>query len=269
VKTYLEDLGGSRGSNPVTSKILYPKEQTITLDGDTIAYVNPQDKFGADMVADRRKDYLIYKEFKREGILSEGSTFIDLGAHWGTHSLYVRKIIGQNGNIFAAEPNPENVELLEKSIEENSIKNIEPINVAVTSSVGQSDLMVPGQSSMSALADYDDFDSYSKIQVETTTIDKIIERKDISSVDLLKMDIQGAEADAIKGMHEAVELIEHMYIDFHSGQVSETETKEFFDWLDQRGELYFVEDSKIQWDKRVNQPDQLTGYPELLWVNDS
>ena len=58
-------------------------------------------------------------------ILSEGDTFVDVGANIRLMSLFATSIVKDTGKIIAFEPNPETMRILKSNIELNNASNIE------------------------------------------------------------------------------------------------------------------------------------------------
>src|ERR1700683_695223 len=69
--------------------------------------------------------------------VSAGDTVYDIGANIGYVSLSLAKRVGPNGRVIAFEPVPRNVDLLRKSIEVNSLKNIKLLDCAASDRCGE------------------------------------------------------------------------------------------------------------------------------------
>ena len=92
---------------------------------------------------DEEEAMMVKNNIKRDEIV------VDLGAHIGYYTLMMAKLVGQNGKVFAFEPEPRNLKLLYKNIEVNSYKNIEVVPKAVSDIDGECTLFV-GQESFGA-----------------------------------------------------------------------------------------------------------------------
>ncbi len=78
--------------------------------------------------------------------LSEGDTFVDIGAYIGYYSIVARNIVGESGKVIAFEPNPESYRMLKKNIELNKYENCIPENIAITDKEGSVRLFIsPGE----------------------------------------------------------------------------------------------------------------------------
>jgi len=126
----------------------------------------------------------------------EGDTIVDCGAYGGAFSLYAAKLVGDNGKVVAFEPDKENYKLLLRNIELNNLKNVIALNKGVWSknTILPFDNIHAGTSSF-----FSDGRKGSFIDTEVVTLDKELERIGIRKVDFIKMDVEGAEIEAIKG----------------------------------------------------------------------
>ena len=141
-------------------------------------------------------------------ILKEGITVLDLGANIGYYSLLAGKQIGEKGKVFAFEPWHESFSLLQKNIEVNGFKNIIPVAKAVSNQCGRQKLFLasdPGQHSLGGDANCE------SVEVDVTSVDEFVREQNIS-VDLVKMDVEGAEMSVLEGMAETISKNPHIKI---------------------------------------------------------
>ena len=136
-----------------------------------------------------------------KNILKKGNTFVDVGANIGLMSIFASKIIKETGNVFAFEPNPITNKILKQNIELNNLSNIKTSNYAIgknndyakiydnwDSSRGSSSLIKPEKESQSYNVEIISLMDY------FTKLDK--------RIDLIKLDIEGYEIDALEGAKE-------------------------------------------------------------------
>jgi FkbM family methyltransferase len=148
---------------------------------------------------------------------TDNPIIIDIGANVGIVSFYFAKKY-PNSKIFAYEPHPINYQNLIEGIKANNITNIYPFNLAVFS---KSDLDVKihlheNNTSASSVFRYLPEDPY--VTVKTISLEDILKQNNISYIDFLKIDCEGAEFDILENTkmfyHEEI-LIENMFIEFH------------------------------------------------------
>ena len=130
-------------------------------------------------------------------LLRPGMTVVDVGAHIGYFTRICAARIGKNGHLFAFEADSENFDLLRKNTAK--FANISLIPLAVSSHVGTVDFYhLPASTGChSTLAPEG---AAKKVSVEATTLDLFVAEQVKRPVDLLKMDIEGGEWEAFKGM---------------------------------------------------------------------
>ncbi|MFT3912051.1 MAG: FkbM family methyltransferase [Ferruginibacter sp.] len=150
-------------------------------------------------------------------IIKEGDTVIELGAHIGYISLYFSKLAGTAGKLYVFEPGANNLPYTRANINNSKIKNIELIEKAVSDENGTATFYlenITGQSN-SLVKDYrvtkkiqsKTFTELQKnaVEVETIRLDDFVKQRNIKKVDFVKIDIEGAEYMAIKGMQNILD----------------------------------------------------------------
>ena len=135
----------------------------------------------------------------------KGDVVIDAGACWGETSLYFAHEVGKEGRVFAFEFIPSNLDVLYKNIAANPklADEVTVVEQPVWDQDGQILYYVdwgPG-SRVSFKKLREDF---SDTQCATTTIDCIVEKFSLPQVDFIKMDIEGAELNALKGAEKTI-----------------------------------------------------------------
>ena len=130
-----------------------------------------------------------------------GDIVVDAGARIGTFSAKISAAVGETGRIIAIEPEPHNFACLRKNIEANHLHNVIPIQKMLWSGTGQLPLYLSGNAAAhSAYCDPFYSSTGESILVEAEALDGILESLGIGSVDFIKMDIEGSEIEALKGM---------------------------------------------------------------------
>ena len=141
------------------------------------------------------------KHFKDS--LKEGATAVDIGTNIGYYTIIAGKKIGPRGKVFAYEPNKDSFSLLKQNIEINNFCNVTPLNIALSDSSGERVLYFGDNKCTHSFADNR---KTGKNQVVTTdTLDNSLKKYGSPRVDVIKMDIEGAEILALEGMTETIE----------------------------------------------------------------
>jgi len=125
---------------------------------------------------------------------SEG-VFVDIGANGGMHTIpSARKM---EGRVIAIEPESKNFEILKKNIRLNGLKNVIAINKGCFSRRGKLTFYLDDGIGGHSFINKDIGHKHVKINVDT--LDNILKKLKIKRVDLIKIDVEGAEADVLKG----------------------------------------------------------------------
>jgi FkbM family methyltransferase len=136
-----------------------------------------------------------------------GDTVVDIGAGDGTDTLIFSKLVGDTGRVIAVEAHPQTLRLLRATCKYNNLKNVEIVPKAIMSTAGtvamtDSDLHVENRAEANA-------NSATGNIVPATTLDDLFDSLHLDRVALLKMNIEGAELDALGGMARAIGKVEH------------------------------------------------------------
>ena len=151
-------------------------------------------------------DYLtnLTEPYDRYSKLKRGDVIFDVGASIGEQSIIYAKKVGSEGLVIAIEPSPERISYLKKNIVINRLGNIKLFEGAVWSNVGIIKLepyglgpkgfKIGGRGS-------------ELVKVNAYTLDKIASHFGVEKIDFLKMDIEGGEVEALKGISMPVKSI--------------------------------------------------------------
>ncbi len=130
--------------------------------------------------------------------LKPGDFFIDAGAYHGWYALVASNLVGDSGRVLAFEPNPGAFATLVRNIGLNRRLNIQAFNVALSSTNGNVWLHKgPGDESPSALAQIPG--GIGRERVTARRLDDILADAKVKRVALMKIDVQGSEADLLRG----------------------------------------------------------------------
>ncbi|MCD5383454.1 FkbM family methyltransferase [candidate division WOR-3 bacterium] len=135
---------------------------------------------------------LVKREIKR------GNVVLDLGANIGYYTLIFAKLVGEEGKVFAFEPDPTNFALLEKNVEMNGYKNVMLIQKAVSNKSGKLKLYL-SENSMGDHAIFNLYEGCKFIEIEAIRLDDYFKNYE-GKIDFIKIDTEGAEEQAIQSM---------------------------------------------------------------------
>jgi len=136
-----------------------------------------------------------------ERILRPGMTALDIGAHHGYYTLLASMLVGSQGRVIAFEPSPRERIRLERHLRLNKCVNVSVEQKALGSKPGEADLfMVEGAEDYCNSLRPPVVDARSrKIRVLVETLDQFLASNHIGSIDFVKLDVEGAELDVLKG----------------------------------------------------------------------
>ncbi|MGL5074391.1 MAG: FkbM family methyltransferase [Waterburya sp.] len=137
--------------------------------------------------------------------LHQGAVFYDIGANVGFFSIIAARLVGNTGKVYAFEPGEGNANSIRHNARLNNFNQIEVIEKAVSDTPGEGELLLAKYSGGHALATADaPPDLAGTVTIELVTIDDLIAQNQIQPPNFVKVDIEGAELDALKGMTETI-----------------------------------------------------------------
>jgi FkbM family methyltransferase len=134
--------------------------------------------------------------------LRSGYTFYDVGANAGFFSLLAARLVGPAGRVYSFEPLPENVTTLREQISINSLANCQVIETAVSDRSGRALFLPAADNAMghllsSARKSPPETNASPATEVTTISIDDFV--GDHRAPDMMKIDVEGAEASVLAG----------------------------------------------------------------------
>jgi FkbM family methyltransferase len=167
--------------------------------------------------------------------LYEGEIFIDIGANVGSYSLVASSLVGRTGRVYAFEPAGNVFERLTENIAMNGLKNIIAEKKAILDKNGSVDIYLSRHDNlgMSSIFHHSSESGVSE-RVETISLDDYAEMKGLQRISLIKIDIEGAEMLALRGMRKVIEKFRpRILIELKEETVagSEYQVKDIIDFL--------------------------------------
>jgi FkbM family methyltransferase len=132
-------------------------------------------------------------------LLKKDDIFYDIGSSVGLISVIAAKCL-TNGTVISFEPDKENLKCLNENYSINNLSNYKILNLAVGDEKGILKLYTSGSSGFSpSLEKVNGIDTF--VEVEVETIDYLIEKENLPFPTIVKIDIEGPEFMALKGMN--------------------------------------------------------------------
>ena len=152
--------------------------------------------------------HLLFRDGFEEGeqnfvlhFLQAGMVVLDVGAHHGLYTLLASKKVGPQGHVIAFEPSPRELRRLQWNLFLNRCRNVRVVPSALGSGEGTAELFVclGRETGCNSLRPPAVSEPVRKIQVWVTTLDHYLQRTGMSKVDFMKLDVEGAELEVLKG----------------------------------------------------------------------
>lgn len=138
-------------------------------------------------------------------LLRAGDVFVDVGANWGYFSLAAAHRVGPGGRVVAFEPEPRLYRMLSANIAANGIRIIAAHQCAVAAGPGEIAFAAfqPDEGNWGvshAVAS----DVAADFTTPTVALDAALDAAGIDAVSLVKIDVEGGEADVLSGMRSGL-----------------------------------------------------------------
>lgn len=131
-------------------------------------------------------------------LVHPGTSIVDVGANVGFFTLKFSKWVSDGGRVIAIEPEPANLDALNRAISRSKAANIDVIQAAAAEKEGELFL------SLNPLNPADHRLAEQGVPVRAITIDGLLQSRGWPTVSLIKIDVQGAEPRTLAGAQETI-----------------------------------------------------------------
>jgi FkbM family methyltransferase len=203
-------------------------------------------------------------------VFRPGMTFVDVGANIGYYTALAIDRIGVSGRIIAIEPEPENFEYLNRTVRANRAKHVVCVRKGASDQEGRLTLYTSsGNRGDNRLYRNDLADG--SYEVETSTLDTILDEQGILSADLIKIDVQGFEGQVLRGMRQTLRRSGRlvMLLEFwpFGLECAGTRPLDFLNELEAGGLELFELAGKRKLQRLKNKPDLIARYSGRRYAN--
>jgi len=137
--------------------------------------------------------YEIEKQLAIKDCLKPGQVFYDVGANVGYYSLLASRYVGARGFVIAFEPLSRNIEYLSRHSLINNLSNLMIVPEALSDHSGKENFSCADNPSACHIT------PDGELEITVTTLDEFIKNRSTPKPDVIKVDIEGAEIDFLKG----------------------------------------------------------------------
>lgn len=144
-------------------------------------------------------EFLALEAFR--ALVMPGATIVDAGAHIGQYTIAAALRVGPQGRVLAFEPSPATRGRLEANVRLNRLENVSVFGLALGDAPGEAHVLPPADSANTGTAAVIEGPSQGadSVRVRRARLDDVLAETGIRSVDVIKVDVEGAEADVLAG----------------------------------------------------------------------
>ena len=155
----------------------------------------------------------------------EGDFIIDIGAGMGEDTYVFSKAVGPNGSVLAIEAHPSTFKALSLFLQLNEIKNTKVENLAISNADGTLALSSFSDDKWQCNSLICNEDEENTVEVRTLRLDNLPILKDLTTIDFIKINIEGAEVLALEGARDTMAKTKNICVCCHDFLGSSTRTK--------------------------------------------
>jgi len=139
-------------------------------------------------------------KYMLEILLKDRMNVLDIGSNIGYYLLIEKKIIGPKGKIIAVEPSHKNILLLKENVKLNNLVNIDIKHAAISNKNGVQKFYISSKSNLNTFHVENNKNLSLTGEVELVSTFTVGEISKKTSIDLIRMDVEGHEVQIIEGL---------------------------------------------------------------------
>jgi len=235
-------------------------------------------KYGHKMFLDKidslylsvNKDWGDFEKEVIEKQIKKGDVILDIGANIGFYTLIMAKLVGEKGKVYAFEADPTNFEILKKNVEVNGYKNIVLVNKVVSNKNEKIKFYVDRGNTAGNSLFNGDKEEYN--EVDAIKIDDYFPNN--KKIDFIKIDIEGSEGRAMKGMvnllekNKEIKIVTEVYPQLLNdvGKEEGINAKDYLNLLQEKNfKLYDVDEKNKS--IVLSSPEEILNKYKNKWTN--
>lgn len=227
----------------IASNVLFPAASLFSpraageADANLKVYANP---LGQNVLyrANTLDKMVLWEQWKMkdyQGLtIRPGDVVIDLGGHIGSSTLNYSHYVGKDGVVYSIEALPENFSLLTRNISRNGITNVKAFNLAIVGDRNMRRIQLNHNTHNSGGHSILDLGAVQQAATlcEAMTLEAFAEQQGITRIDILQMDIEGAEFEILLNADKAfLGAIPQIMFEYHNALGSGHDHRELLELL--------------------------------------
>tara|TARA_A100001011_G_scaffold378559_2_gene443446 strand:+ start:1251 stop:2129 length:879 start_codon:yes stop_codon:yes gene_type:complete len=151
--------------------------------------------------------------------IEEGMIVYDIGGHVGMYSLPFAKSVGTKGKVVVFEPEKKGFNAIQENLKLNNVKNAKLYPFAISNKSSKSDFYIrPDKDTHSLFQETlapSKTGKQKKVNIQTYTIDDLIEKNIAPIPNFIKIDTEGAELKILDGIKKNYNKLKYIFIEIH------------------------------------------------------
>ncbi|MEV8547008.1 FkbM family methyltransferase [Streptomyces sp. NPDC051572] len=136
--------------------------------------------------------------------LASGDTFIDVGANIGYYSVLASRLVGASGRVVAVEASPAFHRALTANALAAGCGNVRAVNTAVSDTAGRLTFYLERSTNLGGTTTVRPHTVESSFEADALPLPRIVTDTELTAARLIKIDVEGAEAAAVRGLAPAL-----------------------------------------------------------------
>lgn len=233
VRAMLAALDQHSAPSPLSVRFGQQDVVEVVVDGVKIALDTADNSVSEPMIRNREYEPEVTRVLRN--VIRPGMTVLDIGANVGFFTALSADLVGSSGRVIAVEPNSENCRLILRTAEINQFDNVELLPIALAESNGWSHFVnhLGSNGSLAGASESELVGGWGQI-VPVMRGDDLIK----GSIDVVKMDVEGAEARVVRGMAGLIEEHRPVVVTEASEEmlkrVSDCSLSDYLNWFQER-----------------------------------
>jgi FkbM family methyltransferase len=191
-----------------------------------------------------RGRYEVPKTRFLQDAIKSGMTVVDIGVNKGYFTLMAAALVGDHGRVHSFEPSPENCSWIRKSVTANGFGNISLHQMALSDTKGEAVLNLATTSGGHSILDATHARTGEAVSVATDTLDNVLSQHGVESIDVVKIDCEGAELLVLQGARDVFRKSESISVAMDIHPHYGIRPMEAIDWFTGNGFAVFDADNR-------------------------